>query len=216
MTSLTIEPRKTALVLIDLQQGVVGRPAAPRSGPEAVHNAARLASRFRQLGAPVVLVRVAFHPDFKDFLAPPADSASPFNASRLPPNWAELVPEVGPQPGDLIITKRQWGAFHGTELDLQLRAATCGPSFSAGSRPTSASSPPREVPMSTGTPRSSPRTPWPAAAPRRTRSRLSTSLPASGMCAQPTRSSQRCRNESPAFNCHPSGPLGPGSPAAAR
>jgi nicotinamidase-related amidase len=44
-----------------------------------------------------------------------------FNTSALPPNWAELAPEIGPQPGDLIITKRQWGAFYGTELDLQLR-----------------------------------------------------------------------------------------------
>jgi nicotinamidase-related amidase len=38
-----------------------------------------------------------------------------------PPDWAEIVPELGPEPGDLVITKRQWGAFYGTELDLQLR-----------------------------------------------------------------------------------------------
>jgi nicotinamidase-related amidase len=44
-----------------------------------------------------------------------------FNPRALPPDWADLVPEIGPQPGDLVITKRQWGAFHGTELDLQLR-----------------------------------------------------------------------------------------------
>ena len=38
-----------------------------------------------------------------------------------PADWAEIVPELGPEPGDLVITKRQWGAFYGTELDLQLR-----------------------------------------------------------------------------------------------
>jgi nicotinamidase-related amidase len=28
---------------------------------------------------------------------------------------------MGPKPGDIVITKRQWGAFYGTELDLELR-----------------------------------------------------------------------------------------------
>ena len=126
MSSLTLDPRKTALVLIDLQQGIVGAPRAPRSGAEVVANAARLAVRFRALGAPVVLVRVAFHPDFKDALNPPADVVNPFNPGALPPTWADLVNEVGPLAGDLVITKRQWGAFHGTELDLQLRRRGVG------------------------------------------------------------------------------------------
>jgi nicotinamidase-related amidase len=109
------------LVLIDLQQGVVSRPFAPRSGAEVVQNASRLAAKFRTLGATVVLVRVTFQPDSKDRLNAPADAPMQFNASALPPNWAELAPEIGPQTGNLIITKRQWGAFYGTELDLQLR-----------------------------------------------------------------------------------------------
>jgi nicotinamidase-related amidase len=121
MTTPTIDPLKAALVLIDLQQGVVGRPFAPRSGPEVVQNASRLAARFRAVGATVVLVRVAFQPDFKDFLNVPSDAPMQMNPSALPSNWADLVPEIGTSPGDLIITKRQWGAFHGTELDLQLR-----------------------------------------------------------------------------------------------
>ena len=121
MTTIAIEPRKTALVLIDLQQGVVSRPFAPRSGAEVVQNASRLAAKFRALGATVVLVRVTFQQDSRDRLNAPADAPMQFNTSALPPNWAELAPEIGPQPGDLIITKRQWGAFYGTELDLQLR-----------------------------------------------------------------------------------------------
>lgn len=108
-------------MLIDLQQGIVGRPLAPRSGPEVVRNASRLAAGFREAGATIVLVRVAFQPDFKDALKAPADLPAPFNPSAIPPNWAELVPEVGPASGDIVITKHQWGAFYGTELDLQLR-----------------------------------------------------------------------------------------------
>jgi nicotinamidase-related amidase len=49
----------------------------------------------------------------------PPDASWP--AQTPPPDWADLVPEVGPKPGDFVITKHQWGAFYGTELDLQLR-----------------------------------------------------------------------------------------------
>jgi len=80
-----------------------------------------VAARFRELGATVVLVRVAFQADLKDLLNAPADVPAPFNPSSLPPNWSELAPEIGPLPGDLVVTKRQWGAFYGTDLDLQLR-----------------------------------------------------------------------------------------------
>jgi nicotinamidase-related amidase len=66
-------------------------------------------------------VHVNFNADDKDRLNPAVDQPMQFNQSALPPNWAELVPEIGPKPGDFIITKHQWGAFYGTELDLQLR-----------------------------------------------------------------------------------------------
>lgn len=121
MKALDLDPKQSALVLIDLQQGVVGRPLAPHSAADVVKNAARLAARFRDLKAPVVLVNVAFHSDSRDRLDVPVDAPFQFNASALPPNWTEIVPEIGPKAGDLLITKHQWGAFYGTELDLQLR-----------------------------------------------------------------------------------------------
>jgi nicotinamidase-related amidase len=121
MTTRTLDPKKTALVLIDLQQGIVARTWAPHSGPDVVKNAALLTAKFRAVGATVVLVRVSFSADAKDLLKVPADSPAQFNPNSLPPNWPELTPEIGPEPGDLIITKHQWGAFYGTELDLQLR-----------------------------------------------------------------------------------------------
>jgi nicotinamidase-related amidase len=121
MSSLTLDPPKTALVLIDLQLGIVGRPSAPHAGPDVVRQAARLAAKFRARGATVVLVYVAFQPDFKDALHPPSDVPMALKPGQLPPNWAEFAPELGQQAGDLVIAKRQWGAFYGTELDLQLR-----------------------------------------------------------------------------------------------
>ncbi len=68
---------------------------------------------------PVFLVRVTPSPDGKDALHPAADNAMP--AQTPPPGWADIVSEMGPQPGDFVITKHQWGAFYGTELDLACR-----------------------------------------------------------------------------------------------
>ena len=119
MNPPTIDLSETALVLIDLQKGIVGRPVEPRSGADVVGKALALATRFRQAKAPVVLVNVSFSPDFGDALKAETDVKTAMGS--LPPNWMELVPELDPQPTDIRITKRQWGAFYGTELDLQLR-----------------------------------------------------------------------------------------------
>ena len=76
--------------------------------------------RFRSAGAPVVLVNVAFSPDFKDALRQPVDQPTTLPPGGFPADFSELVDGLA-AAGDIRITKRQWGAFHGTELDLQLR-----------------------------------------------------------------------------------------------
>jgi nicotinamidase-related amidase len=129
-----LDPARTALVLIDLQRGIVAMPTVPTPASEVVANASRLARACRAAGAQVVLVRVTPSADRRDALQPPADAPSPGGARPAnagaggpaaagspPADFAEIVPEVGPEPGDIVITKRQWGAFYGTELDLQLR-----------------------------------------------------------------------------------------------
>jgi nicotinamidase-related amidase len=121
MEPIVLDARSTALVLIDLQRGIVGRDTAPHPAAKVVANAVRLANRFRQLAAAVVLVRVMFTSDGKDVLATPVDAPFTVRPGQMPPDWSEIVPELGPREGDLIITKHQWGAFYGTELDLQLR-----------------------------------------------------------------------------------------------
>jgi len=119
MSEFRIDPATSALVLIDLQVGIVAMNVAPRPSSEVVANARRLAARFRAAQSTVVLVNVANLPDGRDALAPTLDNPPP--AGKRPDNWAQFVPELDQQPSDLVITKRQWGAFYGTELDLQLR-----------------------------------------------------------------------------------------------
>ncbi|PRS01917.1 isochorismatase [Bacillus atrophaeus] len=99
-TSLNINFRKTALVLIDLQKGNV---PVDRSG-KVVPNG---------------FVKVAFH-DGTDALKPETDAPQQASGEQ-PPDWAEFVPEIGVTENDYTVTKRQWSAFFGTDLDLQLR-----------------------------------------------------------------------------------------------
>jgi nicotinamidase-related amidase len=117
--TLELDPRATALVLIDLQQAIVARTTAPHSSADVVARSAQLARAARERGALVVKVRVAFDAALRDRLAPPTDAPQP--AGPLPADFAELVPEVGESADDVVVTKRQWGAFYGTDLDLQLR-----------------------------------------------------------------------------------------------
>lgn len=117
---LALDPRTTALVLIDLQNGIVAMTLGPRSGTDVLAAGKALAVQFRAAGAPVVLVNVGWSPDFGDALKQPVDQPPQRPAGGMPAGWSELVAGLA-EPADIRITKRQWGAFHGTELDLQLR-----------------------------------------------------------------------------------------------
>jgi nicotinamidase-related amidase len=100
-----------ALVVIDLQKGIVGTPTAHPTA-QIVENSALLARAFRERGLPVVLVNV--------------DAGAPGRVDA-PPNfkptagWSDLVAELDQQPTDHLVTKKRWGAFTGTSLDQFLR-----------------------------------------------------------------------------------------------
>jgi len=118
MTPLSIVPSSTALILIDLQNAIAGRELAPYSGTQVIQNGRRLANAFRQAGAMVVFV----HVNIGEIASPLADAPGRApGAPPLPASAMELVPESGFQPGDVLITKKQWGAFYGTDLDQRLR-----------------------------------------------------------------------------------------------
>lgn len=118
---LKLDAQTTALVLIDLQHGILPYAAGPHSASQVVTHAAHLAGRFRALNAPVFLVRVGWSDSFAEALKQPVDKPSPSPVGGLPASWWEFPEALAVQNSDVLITKRQWGAFYGTDLDLQLR-----------------------------------------------------------------------------------------------
>ena len=119
--SLALDPRSTALVLIDLQNGILAAPLAPHDGATITGNSLALARRFQEHKSPVVLVNVTFSTDYADRPQGLTDQPIQLLPGGFPAGWADILPELDAIPGTLRITKRQWGAFHGTELDVQLR-----------------------------------------------------------------------------------------------
>jgi nicotinamidase-related amidase len=111
MAVSVLDPRP-ALLVIDLQKGIVSLPLA-QPIDDVVNRAGALAGAFRRHQLPVVLVNV-------DAGAPGRTERPPRTAS-FPPGWTDLIPELNRQPQDHLVTKRTWGAFTGTDLEAHLR-----------------------------------------------------------------------------------------------
>jgi nicotinamidase-related amidase len=112
MPLTTLDP-KTALIVIDLQKGIVSRPTVHPIDP-VIKNAAALTDAFRKHNLPVVLVNVGGGPRVR--------TEQTFDASSLPADWADLIPELNQQPGDHTVTKHTWGAFRETGLEDYLKS----------------------------------------------------------------------------------------------
>ena len=128
MAATTLDPR-TALIVVDLQNGIVGYPTA-HPIDAVIKHAVELVEAFRRDDLPVVLVNVTGGAQGRTEAAPRGGQRSS--------DWADLIPELNQQPSDLVVTKRTWGAFTGTGLDEQLKrlgvtqVVLCGVSTSAG------------------------------------------------------------------------------------
>src|SRR5580658_6601256 len=118
MPELQLNPKKTALVLIDLQNAIVGINPVPHTASQVIENSKKLADAFRVHGAPVVYVRV----DLNDFMKLPVDQPYNRGDEPVPAGASEITPSAGFQHDDILVTKRHWGAFAGTDLEQQLKS----------------------------------------------------------------------------------------------
>jgi nicotinamidase-related amidase len=104
---------KTALIVIDLQKGIVSLPTA-HPMQSVVEHAVTLTAAFREQGLPVVLVNVAG--------APAVRTEQPRGNRAFPEGWTDLIPELNQQPQDHAVTKVTPGAFTKTDLEAYLHA----------------------------------------------------------------------------------------------
>jgi nicotinamidase-related amidase len=111
MTVTVIDP-KTALVVIDLQKGIVSLPTVHPIG-DVVKHASTLADAFRRHRLPVVLVNVD--------AGAPGRTEQARSTRDFPAGWTDLIPELNRQPQDHLVTKRTWGAFTSTDLETYLK-----------------------------------------------------------------------------------------------
>jgi len=118
MPELEVNKTTTALVVIDLQKGIAAQPTKPYPAQDVIRNSAKLIKAFRKNGMPVFLVHVV---NSQETMLKVNSDLSFSRPMPLPPDWSEFVPEIAPVPSDIVIAKKQWGAFYGTDLELQLR-----------------------------------------------------------------------------------------------
>ncbi|EHQ27294.1 isochorismatase family protein [Mucilaginibacter paludis] len=114
---ITALDKNTALVLIDLQNGIVQLPLAhPVS--DVLANASKLVEAFRKAGLPIVIVNV--NPAGAAWTKARKDS-NPTAGAAFKEDWLDIAAEINTQPGDIFITKHTWSAFYETQIDEKLK-----------------------------------------------------------------------------------------------
>jgi nicotinamidase-related amidase len=122
--ALTMLDPTTGLIIVDLQQGIVGLPVIHPIA-DIIAQARSLADAFRARGLPVVLVNVAG-------IAPGRTEQPSRLTGPRPDGWTDLIPELDRQPGDIVVTKWGWGAFATTDLEGSAESARRHPGGSRG------------------------------------------------------------------------------------
>jgi nicotinamidase-related amidase len=112
--ALTALDLDTALLVVDLQQGLADAPTV-HPLPKVVERSKALIDAFRAHGLPVVLINVAGG-------APGRTEQPRRYPDGLPESFTRFLPELDPQPCDIVVTKQTWGAFASTDLEARLRA----------------------------------------------------------------------------------------------
>lgn len=111
---LSILDPNTALIVVDLQKGIVAGDFLHPIG-DVIDRTRTLIDVFRAKNLPVVLVNVAGR-------APGRTEQGSRSDAPFPEGWTDLLAQLDRQPGDIVVTKRSWGAFATTDLECQLKA----------------------------------------------------------------------------------------------
>lgn len=120
----TIDPRRTALLVMDYQNGILGMVD---NSDELLAIARNLTGMFREHGGTVAYVRVAFADGDLDDAPATSGMARSVTPERLELFHADhpatqIHESIAPEEGDIVVRKQRVGAFSTTDLDEQLKA----------------------------------------------------------------------------------------------
>jgi len=120
MNAERLDPKRTCLLLFDFLVGHAAKD--PQRYAPILANAARLLAAARASGTMVAYARADHRADGGTTARTLHDSGPrpPLITAGTPE--AEIVAELAPRPGEYMVPKHRWSAFHGTYLDLALRA----------------------------------------------------------------------------------------------
>lgn len=124
MADFPVVPRKLALLNIDLQNVFVeGSPIAAPDGLAVLERVNRLSAACRKAGVLVIHTAHVTRPDGSN-LGVMAEIIPPVREGLINrgSSWAALHPRLEVQASDIVLEKPRFGAFHGTDLELILRA----------------------------------------------------------------------------------------------
>ncbi|MDX2224847.1 MAG: isochorismatase family cysteine hydrolase [Rhodospirillaceae bacterium] len=127
---MKFDPSAAVLLLIDIQQGFCGpeRAGVKRDTSvlrPAVEGAAKLLKVAREANIPVIYTSMAFAPDYADgglLTRELRPNLKKKNELRRDTKDAEIMPEIAPEPGDLVIYKQRYSAVIKTDLEFWLRS----------------------------------------------------------------------------------------------
>ena len=119
---LSLEPKTTALLLMDFQRMVVDSYAVDKEA--LLGRVKRLAAAARNSGVRVIYVVVGFQPHYPEISARNPVFSNLKAAGLLATGHpsTEIHRELSPQPGDVVVTKQRVSAFTGTNLEMVLRS----------------------------------------------------------------------------------------------
>ena len=125
--ALKLDPKSTALILIDMINAVAKGNGPPYNVPPnrqgVIDNFVRLVAHCREVGAPIIYITTYRRADNSDAPKTIADVGGGGGAAMLEGTPAvEVIDELGPHDGDYIVVKPRFSAYYGTNMESILKS----------------------------------------------------------------------------------------------
>jgi nicotinamidase-related amidase len=109
--------QRPALIVIDMLNDFLEK-WAPARRQELVRSINELVELMRQLGHPIIWIRQEFEPDLRDAFPEMKDKGIRITIKGTA--GCEIASDLATDPADVVVVKKRYSAFFGTELEQML------------------------------------------------------------------------------------------------